>query len=130
MDKYKRILEQVRGKNNKKAKEKEADAIAEVLCLSVDASPHMIAMEDGAAMLAALYTLCLDDGINTIGAYLEIRGRLDNLLDDMYDKMREIYPVPSRMKSEDKSEPAVMDMLKRMRAISTKERRDHNDLDG
>ena len=61
MDKYKSILEQVRGKNDKKAKEKEAAAIAEVMCLSVDESPHMIALEDGAAILAALYTLCLDD---------------------------------------------------------------------
>ena len=130
MDKYKKIIEQVRGKSDKKAKEKEADAIAEVLCLSVDESPHMIAMEDGAAMLAALYTLCLDDGINTIGAYLEIRGRLDNLLDDMYDKMREIYPVPARTASKDKSELDVIEAMERLRAISTKERRDHNDLDG
>ena len=93
MDKYKSILEQVRGKNDKKAKEKEAEAIAEVMCLSVDESPHMIALEDGAAILAALYTLCLDDGINTVGAYLEIRGRLDNLLDDMYVSQSGILPM-------------------------------------
>lgn len=121
MDKYKKIIEQVRAKGDKKAKEKEADAIAEVLCLSVDESPHMIAMEDGAAMLAALYTLCLDDGINTIGAYLEIRGRLDNLLDDMYDKMREIYPVPAQVASEGKSERDIADALERLRAISDEE---------
>ena len=119
------ICRQIREKGNgdKKAKEKEADAIAEVLCLSVDESPHMIAMEDGAAMLAALYTLCLDDGINTIGAYLEIRGRLDNLLDDMYDKMREIYAVPAQAASEGKSERDIADALERLRAISVKEDR-------
>lgn len=125
MNKYKKVIDQIREKGNgdKKAKEKEADAIAEVLCLSVDESPHMIAMEDGAAMLAALYTLCLDDGINTIGAYLEIRGRLDNPLDDMYNKMREIYPVPAQAASEGKSERDIADALERLRAISAKEDR-------
>lgn len=125
MNKYKKVIDQIREKGNgdKKAKEKEADAIAEVLCLSVDESPHMIAMEDGAAMLAALYTLCLDDGINTIGAYLEIRGRLDNLLDDMYDKMREIYPVPTQATSEGKAEPDIAHALECLRAISAKEDR-------
>jgi len=125
VNKYKKVIDQIREKGNgdKKAKEKEADAIAEVLCLSVDESPHMIAMEDGAAMLAALYTLCPDDGINTIGAYLEIRGRLDNLLDDMYDKMREIYAVPAQAASEGKSERDIADALERLRAISAKEDR-------
>lgn len=123
MDKYKKIIDQVRGKGDKKAKEKETDAIAEVMCLSVDESPHMIALEDGAVTLAALYTLCMDDGINTIGAYLEIRERLDNLLDDMYEKMRERYPVPARAASEDQTEPDITDALDHLRAISTEEER-------
>ena len=76
MNKYKKIIDQVRAKGDKKAQEKEADAIAEVMCLSIDDSPHMIALEDGAATLAALYTMCMDDGINTVGAYLEIRDRM------------------------------------------------------
>lgn len=121
MNKYKRILEQVRGKGDKKAKEKEAAAIAEVMCLSVDESPHMIAMEDGAAMLAALYTLCLDDDLDTRGAYLELRDRMVYLIYDLYDTMRDKYPVHDRPKSENKSEPDVLDALKRLRAISDEE---------
>lgn len=123
MNKYKKIIDQVRAKDDKKAQEKEADAIAEVMCLSIDDSPHMIALEDGAAILAALYTLCMDDGINTVGAYLEIRDRLVYLLYDLYDKMREKYPVPARAKSEGQSEPDVVDALERLRSISTEEER-------
>lgn len=123
MDKYKRILEQVRGKDDKKAKEKEADAIAEVLCLSVDESPHMIAMEDGAAMLAALYTLCMDDGIDTRGAYLELRDRLVYLIYDLYDGMREKYPVSAQATSEGKAEPDIAYALERLRTISAEEDR-------
>lgn len=123
MNKYKKIIEQVRSKGDEKAKEKEADAISEVLCLSVDDSPHMIALEDGAATLAALYTLCMDDGINTIGAYLEIKERMDYLISSMHDKMREKYPVPARAKSECQSEPDITDALDRLRAISTEEER-------
>lgn len=123
MNKYKKIIEQVRSKGDEKAKEKEADAISEVLCLSVDDSPHMIALEDGAATLAALYTLCMDDGINTIGAYLEIKERIDYLISSMHDKMREKYPVPARAKSECQSEPDIADALDHLRAISTEEER-------
>ncbi len=123
MNKYKKVIDQIREKGNgdKKAKEKEADAIAEVLCLSVDESPHMIAMEDGAAMLAALYTLCLDDDLDTRGAYLELRDRMVYLIYDLYDTMRDKYPVHDRPKSENKSEPDVLDALKRLRAISDEE---------
>ena len=123
MDKYKKIIEQVRGKGDKKAKEKEADAIVEVMCLSIDDSPHMIALEDGATTLAALYTLCMDDGINTIGAYLEIKERMDYLISSMHDKMREKFPVPAQTKSEGQSEPDVVDALDRLRSISAKEDR-------
>ena len=123
MNKYKKIIDQVRAKDDKKTQEKEADAIAEVMCLSIDDSPHMIAMEDGAATLAALYTLCMDDGINTVGAYLEIRDRLVYLLYDLYDKMREKYPVPARAKSEVQAEPDIADALDRLRSISAKEDR-------
>lgn len=123
MDKYKRILEQVRGKNDKKAKEKEVDAIAEVMCLSIDESPHMIAMEDGAAALAALYTLCLDDDLDTRGAYLELRDRMVYLIYDLYEKMAEKYPAPAREKSECQSEPDIAHELERLRAISAKEDR-------
>ncbi len=123
MNKYKKVIDQIREKGNgdKKAKEKEADAIAEVMCLSVDESPHMIAMEDGAAMLAALYTLCLDDDLDTRGAYLELRDRMVYLIYDLYDTMRDKYPVHDRPKSENKSEPDVLDALKRLRAISDEE---------
>ena len=132
MNKYYKIIDQVREKGNsdKIMKEKEVDAIVEVMCLSVEESPHMIALDDGAATLAALYTLCLDDGINTIGVYLEIRKRLNSLMDNMYNRMREKYPVPTRATSEGKLETKVMTILKQMRAISIKERRKHNDLDG
>ena len=123
MDKYKRILEQVRGKGDKNAREKEAAAIAEVMCLSIDDSPHMIAMEDGAAILAALYTLCLDDYIDTRGAYLELRDRMVYLIYDMYDGMREKYPVPAQATSEGKSEPDIADALERLRTISAEEDR-------
>lgn len=123
MDKYKRILEQVRSKGDKKAQEKEAAAIAEVMCLSIDDSPHMIAMEDGAAILAALYTLCLDDYIDTRGSYLELRDRMVYLVYDMYDKMREKYPVPAQATSEGKSEPDIARALDRLRSISAEEDR-------
>ena len=123
MNKYKKIIEQVRGKDDKKAQEKEADAIVDVMCLSIDDSPHMIAMEDGAATLAALYTLCMDDGINTVGAYLEIRDRMIYLIYDMYDAMREKYPVPARAKSEGQAEPDIADALERLRSISAEEDR-------
>lgn len=123
MDKYKRILEQVRSKDNKKAQEKEVAAIAEVMCLSVDESPHMIALEDGAATLAALYTLCLDDYVDTRGSYLELRDRMVYLIYDMYDGMREKYPVPAQATSEGKSEPDIAHALERLRTISAKEDR-------
>ena len=123
MNKYKKIIDQVRAKDDKKAQEKEADAIVDVMCLSIDDSPHMIALEDGAATLAALYTLCMDDGINTVGAYLEIRDRMVYLIYDMYDTMREKYPVPARAKSEGQSEPDIADALDRLRSISAKEDR-------
>lgn len=132
MNKYYKIIDQVREKGNsdKKIKEKEVDAIVEVMCLSIEKSPHMIALDDGAATLAALYTLCLDDGINTIGVYLEIRKRLNSLMDDMYNRMREIYPVPAKTESDGKLEPKIKEMIEQMRAISTNEWRDHHDLDG
>lgn len=128
MDKYKKIINQVRAKDDKKAQKKELDAIVEVMCLSIDESPHMIALEDGAAILAALYTLCMDDDLDTRGGYLEIRDRMVYLVYDMYDTMREKYPVPSGAKSENKSEPDIADALERLRAISAKE--DRHDLDG
>ena len=123
MNKYKKIIDQVRAKGDKKAQEKEADAIVDVMCLSIDDSPHMIALEDGAATLAALYTMCMDDGINTVGAYLEIRDRMVYLIYDLYDTMREKYPVPARAKSEGQSEPDIADALNRLRSISAKEDR-------
>lgn len=121
MNKYKKIIDQVRAKGDKKAKEKEADAIAEVMCLSVDESPHMIAMEDGAATVAAMYTLCVEDGLNTVMEYLELRDRLDGLMSDMHDKIREIYPVPVRAASDGQSEPDVIESMERLCAISTEE---------
>lgn len=121
MNKYKKIIDQVRAKGDKKAKEKEADAIAEVMCLSVDESPHMIAMEDGAAAVAAMYTLCVEDGLNTVMEYLELRDRLDGLMSDMHDKIREIYPVPVRAASDGQSEPDVIESMERLCAISTEE---------
>ena len=54
-----------------------------------------------------MYTLCVDDGINTVGEYLEIKEHLDGLLCDMYDKMREIYPVPARGESGDKAKLCI-----------------------
>lgn len=123
MNKYKKIIEQVRVKDDKKAKEKEADAIVDVMCLSIDDSPHMIALEDGAATLAALYTMCMDDGINTVGAYLEIRDRMVYLIYDLYEKMAEKYPVPAQTKSDGQSEPDIAYALDRLRSISAKEDR-------
>ena len=107
MDKYRKILKEVREKGEKKDQEKQARSIAETMCLSVDESPHMIAMEDGAAAIAAMYTLCVDDGLDTVIAYLELREHLDGLLGDMYDKMREVYPVPAQRESGDKSKPRI-----------------------
>lgn len=107
MDKYRKILKQVRGKQHKKDQEKQARNIAETICLSVDESPHMIAMEDGAAAVAAMYTLCVEDGLNTVAEYLELKDRLDGLLSDMYDKMREIHPVPAHRESGGKSKPCI-----------------------
>ena len=132
MNKYYKIIDQVREKANsdKIMKEKEVDSIVEVMGLSIEKSPYMIALDDGAATLAALYTLCLDDGINTIGVYLEIRKRLNSLMDNMYNRMREKYPVPTRATSEGKLEPKIKGMIEQMRAISTNEWRDHHDLDG
>ena len=123
MDKYRKIIEQVRSKGDKKSQKKEIDSIVEVMCLSIDESPHMIALEDGAAILAALYTLCLDDDLDTRGGYLELRDRMVYLIYDMYDTMRDKYPVPARPKSEDTSEPDVTEAIERLRAISTEEDR-------
>lgn len=123
MNKYKKIINQVRAKGDKKSQEKEAAAIVEVMCLSIDDSPHMIAMEDGAATLAALYTLCVDDGIDTRGGYLELRDRMVYLVYDMYDKMREKYPVPTQATSEGKAEPDITHALERLRSISAGEDR-------
>lgn len=107
MDKYRKILKEVREKGEKKDQEKQARSIAETMCLSVDESPYMIAMEDGAAAIAAMYTLCVDDGLNTVAEYLELKDRLDGLLGDMHDKMREIYPVPAQRDPGDKSMPRI-----------------------
>ena len=107
MDKYRKILKEVRGKQYKKGQQKQARNIAETMCLSIDESPHMIAMEDGAAAVAAMYTLCVEDGLNTVMEYLELKDRLDGLLGDMHDKMREIYPVPAQGDPGDKSKPCI-----------------------
>lgn len=107
MDKYRKILKEVREKCEKKDQQKTAEGIAETMCLSVDESPHMIAMEDGAAAIVAMYTLCVDDGLDTVMAYLELREHLDGLISDMYDKMRAIYPVPAQRESGDKSTPCI-----------------------
>ena len=107
MDKYRKILKEVREKSEKEDRVKMAEVIAETMCLSVDESPHMIAMEDGAAAVAAMYTLCVDDGLNTVMEYLELKDRLDGLMSDMHDKMRAIYPVPAQGESGDKSKPCI-----------------------
>lgn len=123
MDKYRKIIEQVREKIDKKAQEKEARDIAEIMCLSIDESPHMIALADGAAILAALYTLCMDDDLDTRGAYLELRDRMVYLIYDLYDTMRDKYPAHTQAKSEKTSEPDVTEAIERLRAISAKEDR-------
>lgn len=123
MNKYKKIINQVRAKGDKKSQEKEAAAIVEVMCLSIDDSPHMIALEDGATTLAALYTLCMDDNIDTRGGYLELRDRMVYLLYDLYDTMREKCPVPAQAKSECQSEPDIAHALERLRSISAEEDR-------
>ena len=123
MDKYRKIIEQVRSKGDKKSKKKEIDSIVEIMCLSIDESPHMIALADGAAILAALYTLCMDDDLDTRGGYLELRDRMVYLIYDMYDKMSEKYPAHTRPKSEKTSEPDVTEAIERLRAISAEEDR-------
>ena len=107
MDKYRKILQAVREKSEKKDQLKTAEVIAETICLSIDESPHMIAVEDGAAAIAAMYTLCVDDGLDTVMEYLELKDRLDGLLGDMHDKMRVIYPVPAHRESGNKSTPCI-----------------------
>lgn len=107
MDKYRKILQAAREKSEKKDQLKTAEVIAETICLSIDESPHMIAVEDGAAAIAAMYTLCVEDGLNTVMEYLELKDRLDGLLGDMHDKMREIYPVPAQGESGDKSKQCI-----------------------
>ena len=107
MDKYRKILKEVREKSEKEDRVKMAEVIAETMCLSVDESPYMIAMGDGAAAVAAMYTLCVEDGVNTVMEYLELKDRLDGLMSDMHDKMREIYPVPAQGESGDKSKPRI-----------------------
>ena len=107
MDNYRKILKEVREKCEKKDQLKTVEGIAETMCLSVDESPHMIAMEDGAAAVAAMYTLCVDDGLDTVMEYLELKDHLDGLLGDMHDKMRAIYPVPARGESGNKSTPCI-----------------------
>lgn len=66
-----------------------------------------------------MYALCLSDGVNTIGACLEIGERLDYLINSMYDKMRGRYPVLARTASDGPSDPDVLDALERLRPIST-----------
>lgn len=107
MDKYRKILKEVWEKGEKKEQEKQARDIAETMCLSIDESPHMIAMEDGAAAIAAMYTLCVDNGLDTVMEYQELSEHLEGLLRDMYDKMRTIYPVPAQRESGDKSKPYI-----------------------
>ena len=50
------------------------------------------------------------------------------LIYDLYDTMRDKYPVHDRPKSENTSEPDVTEAIERLRAISTEE--DRHDLDG
>ena len=107
MDKYRKILQAVREKSEKKDRVKTAELIAETMCLSVDESPHMIAVGDGAAAVAAMYTLCVEDGLNTVRAYQELREHLDGLLGDMHDKMRAISPEPAQGEPGNKSTPGI-----------------------
>lgn len=123
MEKFKKILEDVREKGDKKAMVREAEYISETMCYAIDEAPYMLALEDGAATLAALYTLCLDDYVDTRGSYLELRDRMVYLVYDMYDKMREKYPVPTQATSEGEAEPDIAHALKRLRTISAKEDR-------
>ena len=107
MDKYRKILQAVREKSEKKDQLKTAEVIAETICLSIDESPYMIAVGDGAAAVAAMYTLCVEDGLNTVMEYLELKDRLDGLMSDMHDKMRAIYAVPAHRESGNKSTPCI-----------------------
>lgn len=100
MDKYRKIMATVM-RQEPQNRQKEIRRIYDTMALSVDESPPMVAIMDGAATLAALYDLCVIHNLNTTYEFLEIRERFEYLLAAMHDDMRDKFPTRRRSKEVD-----------------------------
>lgn len=99
MEKYRKIMATVMRKDP--ADRKQAiRKIAETMALSVDESVPMVAITDGAATMAALYDLCIIQGIDVAHDMLEIKERVEYLLQTMEDEALEKFPSRSRKQRE------------------------------
>lgn len=95
MDKYRKIMSAVMGQQQQERR-KEIRRISEIMCLSVDESPPMVALLDGAASLAALYDLCSIYGIDTTYEYAELKERMEYLMMIMQEELKERFPAPAQ----------------------------------
>lgn len=95
MKKYQKILNAVMEKEGKE-RDQEIENLMDTMCLSIDDSPYITALEDGMAALTALYILCTTHNINTISCYQEAKERLDYLIDDLFGHMLEKFPPRSQ----------------------------------
>ena len=95
MKKYQKILNAVIEKEGKE-RDQEIENLMDTMCLSIDESPYITALEDGMAALTALYILCVTQNIDTVSYYQEIKERLDYLIDDLFGRMLEKFPPRSQ----------------------------------
>lgn len=100
MDKYRKIMATVM-KQAPENRHREIRRISDTMALSVDESPPMVAIMDGAATLAALYDLCIIHRIDTTHEMLEIQERVEYLIAAMQDDMREMFPSRQQKKEVD-----------------------------
>lgn len=99
MNKYKKIMRLVMEKEGGE-RSRAVRRITETMCLSIDESPPMVALSDGAAIMAAMFDLCSIHNIDTVSEFLEAKERMEYLFEIMLDEMRSRFPT-QRRKRED-----------------------------
>ena len=100
MNKYKKIMRLVMEKEEGERR-REVRRITETMCLSIDESPPMVALSDGAAIMAAMFDLCSIHNIDTASEFLEAKERMEYLFEIMLDEMRNRFPAQRRKKEKE-----------------------------
>ncbi|WP_297199898.1 hypothetical protein [uncultured Flavonifractor sp.] len=99
MNRYRKILKEVLEQDGEE-RERKIEYLMPTLCGLVDDAPYFSALDNGAAALTALYTLCVSHNINTVNHYQAIKERLVHLIDDLLDEMLDQFPPQNPMGEE------------------------------